>query len=347
MIATGRRALIKIGIAALMVLLILVVIRALDIVLLAFAGVLLAVFLRGLTDTLSERTRLPPVVSLIVVLLLLIALVAGLVWLTASRLEGQFEALPDQMDEAIRRLRHWLQDTTWARRVLSETPDAGERITEEVTLKGVGGFASTTFKAIASPILVIFVGLYLSYDPELYIRGLVKLLPVAYRPRARELIARMGYTLRRWLLARLVSMAVVGVMTGVGLWLLGIPLALVLGLLAGVLSFMPYIGTVLSLVPAVLIAVLQGPGSVASVLVLYLVVQTIEGKLITPLLEWGVVAIPPALTLVVQLVLGMLAGFLGLLLATPLLATAIVLIQTLYIEDVLGDRDIAAAPAPT
>ena len=148
----------------------------------------------------------------------------------------------------------------------------------------------------------------------------------------------LGHVLRRWLLAKFISMAVVGVLTGIGLWLLEVPLAISLAVLASLLTFIPNIGPVIAAIPALLLAFVDGPSKALSVALLYLAVQTVESYGITPFVERETVALRPALTLSAQLALGLLTGFVGVIVATPLTAVCIVIVQTLYIQDVLGDR---------
>jgi predicted PurR-regulated permease PerM len=143
--------------------------------------------------------------------------------------------------------------------------------------------------------------------------------------------------LRWWLIGRLASMAIIAVLTSLGLWLLGMPLALSLGLLSGVLSFVPYIGSVGSAIPPVLIALASSTELALYVVVLYTVVHVVEGYILVPLMQRRMGHLLPALTLVAQAILGALFGILGLTLATPLAAAALVAVRMLYVEDVLHD----------
>ena len=186
--------------------------------------------------------------------------------------------------------------------------------------------------------MILVVGLYLAVDPSLYTGGALHLVPKRRRSRAGEVLAAMGHAVQRWLMGRITSMAVVGMLTGVGLWILGVPLALTLGFLAGLLSFIPNLGPILSVIPAVLVALLQSPTLALYVAVLYAGVQLVESYLITPLIQQKAVSLPPALLITVQILLGLWAGLLGLILATPLAVATIVAIEMLYVEDVLGDE---------
>jgi predicted PurR-regulated permease PerM len=144
-------------------------------------------------------------------------------------------------------------------------------------------------------------------------------------------------SLRRWLLARFMSMTVVGILTGVGLAITGMPLALTLGVIAGALSFIPYLGPLLSVIPGVVIALESDPALLPWAVGVYAIVQVLESNFITPLIEQETTSVPAALLITVQVLLTMLAGSLGILLAAPLTVTAMVFVQLLYVRRMLGD----------
>jgi len=148
----------------------------------------------------------------------------------------------------------------------------------------------------------------------------------------------IGQTLRWWLLGRWVSMIVVGFLTAAGLWFIGVPLTLTFGLLTALLTFIPYLGPILSAIPPTLLAFTQYPQQALYVILLYVGIQSVESYLVTPLVQQRTVSLAPALTLTAQMVLGILLGGIGIILATPLFAVMVVLVRMLYIEDTLGER---------
>ncbi len=202
----------------------------------------------------------------------------------------------------------------------------------------VTGVFSSTLGIAANIVLVAFIGLYLAVAPGTYITGLLRLFPKQRRARMTGVLESVGETLRRWLVGRAILMVVNGVLTAVGLWLLGIPLALTLGVIAGLLNFVPNIGPIIAGVPAVLIAWTVGPMPALYVLLLYIALQSLDGYVLTPLIQQRTVSLAPALTMTAQLLFGVLAGTMGLLLATPLTAAAMVFVRKLYLEDVLGEQ---------
>jgi predicted PurR-regulated permease PerM len=190
---------------------------------------------------------------------------------------------------------------------------------------------------LTSGLVVIIIGLYAAATPTVYINGIVRLLPPSRRQRGRAVLRALGQALRWWLVGRIASMAVVGVLTAIGLWVAGVPLAFVLGLIAALLSFVPYIGPLAAVIPAALVALAEDPTKVIYVFALYGAVQLLESYLITPLIQERAVSIPPAVLIAAQVIMGVLAGAAGVLMATPLAVVLIVLVQMLYLEDVLGD----------
>jgi len=201
----------------------------------------------------------------------------------------------------------------------------------------ITGVFTTTFGVLSSVLLVLFVAIFCAVDPALYRRGLIHLLPIDKRPRAREVLDEAGHSLRWWIVGQLFSMTVVGAATGIGLWFLGIPFFVTLGILAGVLTFIPNFGPILSAVPALLLALTLGPLNALYVVLLYIGVQAVESNLLTPLVQQRNVDLPPVLNVGVQVVMGVLFGILGLIVAAPLTVLGMVLVKRLYVEDTLGD----------
>jgi predicted PurR-regulated permease PerM len=196
---------------------------------------------------------------------------------------------------------------------------------------------SSTFGALAGLVIVIFIAIYIAIAPGLYKQGMLHLVPHPARPRAQEVLETLGVTLRQWLIARLIAMVLIGLITGVGLGLIGVPGALALAVLAGLLELIPFFGPIVAAIPALAIAFTQSPQMGLGVAALYLLVQQIEGNVITPVILKRRLDIPPVLTIVAVSVLGVALGVLGMLLAEPLLAAILVIVKMLYVQDVVGD----------
>jgi predicted PurR-regulated permease PerM len=194
---------------------------------------------------------------------------------------------------------------------------------------------------VADGYVIIFLAVFLALQPKVYRAGLVMLVPKTGRARAHEVLDCISSTLVKWVLGRLVSMSFVGVLTWLGLTLMGMPMGAVLGLFAGLVTFIPNIGPVVAMVPAVLLAFVHGgPQEALYVVGLYLVVQTLESSAVSPVVQQRLISMPPALILTGQLVIGSFTGLLGLTLATPIIAIIVVLVKMLYVQDALGDEEV-------
>jgi predicted PurR-regulated permease PerM len=308
--------------------------RLANVLLLGFGGVLVAVLLRHLAKILSGWAPLPVGASLAIVVLGL-ALLAGLFITSAGpQVAAQFEQLWQVLPRALEGFRSFVARYDWGRDLLEAggQPRAG-------TLLGMAtGLLGTVFNALADALLVIVVALFLAADPATYRRGLLRLVPPTRRPRGAEVLEALSRGLWHWILGQSIAMLCVGAITAAGLALLGIPLALALGILAGLLNFIPYLGPILSGAPAVLIAFAQSPADALNTLLLFVVIQNFEGYVLTPMLQRRAVSIPPALGILAIVGLGTLFGAYGVLFATPLLLVVMVLVRMLYVEDALGDR---------
>lgn len=335
----ARITLIKTVVVAFVVVILIVLWQAADVFLVLFAGILVAVLLRNMSCWVNRKTRLPEKWSLGAVLLGMLGLTATIAWWVAPDIADQADRLIERIPKAWQQVESKLERYGWYERLVDEK-DQLEKMAPDGSraLSTVGWAFSSTFSALSSLVITIVIGLFLAASPRTYLNGAVKLAPVSRRARTREILEEIGDTLGSWLLAKLIAMVVIGILTVVGLWLIGIDLALLLGLIAGLLSFIPNIGPILALVPAVLIALISGPEDVLYVVLLYTGVQAFESYLLTPLLQKRLVDLPPALTIAMQFLFGVLAGGLGLLLATPLTAMLMVLTRTVYIEDLLGDK---------
>jgi predicted PurR-regulated permease PerM len=332
----------KVGLVTIVVLLSLLLWYAADIFLLFFAGVLLAVALRSLADALARRAPISSGWSLAIVVLIFSALVVMIAWLYGPQIVQGIYDFARGLPSAVRSIERYLLGFGWGQQLLESLANVPWATVGQDILKRLVGIFSTALPAIAGIFVVLFLGLYLSAEPKLYINGFLRLVPIARRQRAADVAHQLGYVLKWFLVGRILSMAVLFVLTWIGLFFLNVPYAFPLALLAGLLEFIPNIGPILSAVPAIIVAFSQSPMLAVWVVVLYLALQTFQSYLVTPLIQREMIAVPPALLFLVQLVMGLLFGILGLLLAAPMTAVLVVLVRALYVEDALGDREVDA-----
>ncbi|HVX10173.1 MAG TPA: AI-2E family transporter [Pirellulales bacterium] len=312
---------------------------AADKLLMIFAGILLAVFLGGLTDLVTRYTNLSRRLALAVVCITLVVAAFMACWFTASKLAEQAGQFNEELPAAIKSLRHRLQEYSWGKWAAEELKQVRTSAEgSEKTLSRAAGAASAVFESVGAVVVVLFLALFLAFDPDLYKRSVVRLAPVARRDRAREVVDGAASALWRWTLGRLLAMAAVAVGATLGFWIIGMPLALILGVFAGLVNFVPTLGPLFWLIPALLLAFVHSPAHALYVGLLFTVVQTLEAYVITPLVQQRMVHLPPAVALGVQVIFGALWGVAGLALATPFAALALVFVQKLYVEDTLGDH---------
>ncbi len=313
-----------------------------DVLLLAFAGALLGVFFRRLARWLHQTLRIPPGLALALVVVLLLGGLGLLFWLRGPAIASEFDELRDGVPRAADAVKGRLQQSEWGQRMLDELPSVRDVIPDaQSAMSKASGVVSRTFSAFTTLAVILFLGIAFAASPRSYVTGLLALVPATQVPRLREVLEQVERTLWWWLLGRLLSMTVVGVATGLGLWLLGIPLAVMLAVVAALLTFIPNIGPVLAALPAVLLGLAQSPRLALYVVLLYIGVQAVETYVLGPVIDKRTVALPPAVTVIAQLLLVMVAGIIGAALAAPIAAVLIVVVAMLYVHDVLHRRDIA------
>jgi predicted PurR-regulated permease PerM len=198
-------------------------------------------------------------------------------------------------------------------------------------------FLSSTLAAFTGLLVVVFLSIYIAADPELYRQGIMHLFPHGARDRAGEVLSAMAGVLRKWLVTQLIAMATICAITTIVLLILRVKAAFALGVLAGLLEFIPTIGPILSSLPAIAMGFLDSPEKALYVIIAYTGIQFLENHLLIPLLMKGGIDLPPALTIMAQALMALLFGFLGLMCAVPLLAASMVCVKMLYVEDVVGD----------
>ncbi|BBK36822.1 AI-2E family transporter [Allostella sp. ATCC 35155] len=310
-----------------------VLVLAPDVLLIVIAGVLLAVFIHGGGSWISAKLGIGEGWGIALFLIAIVAALAGFATAAAPAVAEQANELARRLPEAFNALRDRIADYSWGQKLLDRLAPSS------LAMSGAGSTAasalSTTFGALGTGIIIFFIGLYAAIDPAAYRRGLTRLLAPSLRARADEILHATAATLRNWLTAQLISMSVVGGLTALALWLAGIPLAFVLGLIAGLLAFIPNIGPVIAITPALLLAVPQGQTAMLLVLGVYVGVQALESYIITPLVQQEKVNLSPAIIITAQLFFGVLFGLLGLMLATPIAAAMITILRLAYVRDFL------------
>ncbi|PZA10191.1 AI-2E family transporter [Rhodopseudomonas palustris] len=305
-----------------------------DLLPLVFAAVLLSVLMSGSARLIRSRAPIGHGTSIALVVAALIVALGSFAWLFGAQLVGQlgevFQRAPGALDAFGSRFGF---------------DNAASRVRDELSSNPSGGLltraASIGYSFVGGMLdilLVLVAAVYLAADPKVYRTGLVLLFPSAQHARVLNAMSVTATALRLWFLGQLVSMVLVGIASGVAFWLIGLPSPIGLGLIAGLTNFVPMIGPVVGALPALLLSFAQGGSAVIWTGLAILIIQQLEGNLITPLVQRRAVQVPPALILFAIAGFGLLFGWPGIILAVPLAVTCMVLVQKLWVRQTLGGQ---------
>ncbi len=329
-------------------------------VLTAFLGILFGLSAARATDRVVARIKINRNIAAALVVIGTVALLVGIFAWTGPTLLEQSQTLRTKLPEAVGKLEDWLllKQPQLLEAVAPPTEDGGSRLLAAITKNApaVTGFAlgvvQSTLVAAAGLVMVIFLALYIAIDPGVYRRGMLLLVPTPHRERFGGLLSALSTTLRTWFATQLIAMVVIGVVTTILLFVLDIRAALPLGVIAGIFEFVPNIGPLLSAIPAVLMGFVDSPQKALVVVGLYWGIQFLENNLLIPYLMKEQLDLPPALTLLAQVTMAFVFGFLGLFVAIPLLATVVVAIRTFWVEEqpaaqITASSTATGGPPPT
>jgi predicted PurR-regulated permease PerM len=316
-----------------------------DLLLVLFACALVALILQTFTKALSRRTRLPHGISLSLVVGGLLALTGATIGFFGATMQGEFAELSVQLPLAWADLQTQIRTSSFGAAIL----DRAQAIVpnEEKLVSAVTATVAAVGGAVSALIIVLVGGLYLAAQPTLYAVGLLRLIPRKARASAGITLDAISVSLRNWLKGQALGMLFVGVATGLGLWLAGVPAAWAIGLVAGLAEFVPYLGIFVAVLPAVLLGFAQGTETGLWTIGILVFVQQLQGNVVMPIVQNHMVDLPPAITIFGIIAAGILFGLPGVLLATPLTIVVLVLVRRLYLDEnkgeVLSSGDAGAA----
>lgn len=305
-----------------------------DVLLLAFGAVLVAIVLHAAADALVRYLRVPDRWGLMVAGLLILMVFIGLGALFGTQVRAQFSNVVERLPFAVDNFSKNLglgQVSDDISEMISNAPSGGLA----ARLAGIGG---AILDGLANFLLVVIAGLYIAADPRLYTRGFVKLFPKRQHERVESSLDASGQVLRLWLIAQLIAMTCVALLSTAAYWLIGLPSPIGLGLIAGVMDFIPFLGPILGALPALLIAFSVSGEAALWTIGAVLVIQQIEGNVIQPLVARSMISVPPAMALFAILVGSILFGTLGLIFGFPLAIVTYVLVKKLYVRETLGEQ---------
>jgi predicted PurR-regulated permease PerM len=319
-----------VAIVSLLVIGILIVRVAFNVLLMALAGALIAVYFHGLGDLIQKRTKLRRKLAMIISVVGTFIIIGLLLWFIGAKIQSQGTQLSNNLPRNIHTAKVKLSQSAAGQKLLDLTSgDNSQKLAATAQT-----FFSTSFGVLGDMYIILFLGIFFTASPSLYKTGLLILVPENKKQVARNIIDRISLSLKGWLKGMLVSMVLITILITVGLTIIGIPAALVLGLITGILEIVPNFGPLIAMLPGVLLALTIDGNTAIIVAVLYIVSQTIVANIVTPLIQKKMINLPPALTLISQLIMGTLSGALGIILAVPLLAMVIILVDELYVKKV-------------
>jgi len=304
--------------------------------LLILAAALISLFFHGFSNLIQKKIHLSPKVSLLVSVIFTFIIIIFLFWFMGDRIVNQVNDLKETLPGTINNAKAKLSTSSIGKKIIEKT--SSEEFSQKVLSFG-SSFFNSSFGAFGDLYVVLFLGIFFTFSPKTYINGFLSLIPKKGRKASEATVERVGFTLTKWLKGQIFAMFIVAILTGIGLTIMGIPMAIALALIAGLLNFIPNFGPLLAMVPAVLIALTIGGDKAIVVAIMYTGVQILESNIITPSIQKKLINIPPALTILAQLFMGILTGGWGLVLATPLVAILMVVIQETYIKNL--DKDEA------
>jgi predicted PurR-regulated permease PerM len=303
-----------------------------QVLVLAFGGVVVAVILRTMAEPVQRVLRVSDHVALLIVTLGLLGLSIAFFTVFGALAIDQFTALLEEIPGAVASGRKWLMSYTegrWFLTLLDHSAPSGETLLQAIPL--AGGFLG----AMGEALLILLIGIYLAADPNTYVRGVVRLFPPHRRIRISHIMHAMSEALTRWLMGMALDMLFVGIVTGLGLWVVGVPLPFALGVLTGVSVFVPYIGPAVAVIPGLLLALSVSPTLALYAAIVYAVALFIEGNVTQPLLQRWAVSLSPVVNLLAIVAFSIIFGAWGAVLATPLAVALSILIRMAYVEDML------------
>lgn len=317
------------GIIAFIAVMLLLLKATFSVLLLILAGTLIAVYFHGLSELIQRKTKWKNGLCLAVSIVGSLLLIALVCWLIGAKVQAQIAEMSDTLPKTIEKTKEQLNQSSLGKKIVEKLSSSD---TQQHAQSLMQTFFKSTFGVLGDIYVVLFIGIFFTAAPKIYKQGVIKIIPPRGKEQAETILNSIGNNLKKWLKGKLFAMLVVFVLTSIALAIMGMPMWLTLALIAGVLNFIPNFGPLIAMIPAVLIAFLQGPSTALWVAILYIVVQIAESNFITPMVQQKLISIPPALIIIAQLLIAPLTGGWGLVLATPLMIIIIVLVQEVYIN---------------
>ncbi len=305
-----------------------------NVLLLVLAGILMAIFFHGCASLLHKYLHLPKNWSVFASVLLNTLLLVGFIWFVGARLESQISTLTDKLPDSISSAKNLVKQYPAGDKLINYLNASGD---SGKTLAAVKTFFSSSFGILSDLYIIILIGLFFTASPLTYKRGVIALLPPSAKNTGINILDKLHKVLKNWIKGMLFGFVFIAVLSALGLWAIGLPLILTLALIAGLGNFIPNFGPIISLIPALLLALTIDSTTAIWVVCLYLAIQIIQSAVTQPLIQKKMTSVPPALIIFGQVSMGLLAGFWGVLLATPIVAIIKTIVEELYVKNQKGN----------
>ncbi len=300
-----------------------------NLLLLVLAGALMSIYFHGCADFFKKKLKAGSPYAIILSVALNLIIIGLFFWFVGARLSSQIDELSDTLPQTIEHAKGWLSEKPLGQKILNYSTNSLDSGKTETVIKS---FFSSTFGILSDLYIVVLLGMFFTASPGIYRKGIIHLIPTKGKETAENLWDDIHHVLKNWLKGQIFGFFFIAILTGLGLWLIGMPLILTLALVAGLLNLIPNFGPLIALVPAVLLGLMQGPDVALWVFGLYMLIQIIQSTVTQPLIQQKMVNVPPALLVFGQVAMGVIAGFWGVLLATPLIAIVMTIVNKLYVD---------------
>ena len=321
------------GIVALIIAVLWILKETFNVLLLVLAGALIAVYFHALSKWINKKTNISRKGSMAISVAVTVIILAALIYFSGARIQAQVAELSKTLPKTVQDIKTTLSQSYVGDQILKTFSDSG---TTNKTTAYFESFFRSTFGILGDLYVVLFIGIFFTISPFMYINGFLKLFPPRARAVTKHILERLGYTLRKWLIVKIFSMFEVTVFTIIGLSIMNIPMAFALSVIAGLLNFVPNFGPLIAMIPAVLVGITKGFDTALIIAALYTLIQILDGSIIVPALQQKLIRIPPAILIMSQLFMGILSGGWGLFLATPLLVIIMIVVDETYVKKQKG-----------
>ena len=303
------------------------------VVLIAIGAIILAMLLRLGAQPFMRWLSLPEPLALLISGVLVLGVFVGTGYLFGTRITGEFQDVTQRVTSAVADIHRRLEGSSYGKFLLEHF--SGSDVSVTGVLSGLLKISSRVLEAV---VIMVISAVYLSAQPRHYRDGLIWLFPTRAHAHASKIVDGIGEALRLWLLGQLIEMVVIGALSMMAVWMIGVPSPVALGLIAGIGEFIPYVGPLLAAIPALLVALTKSPEATLWTAVAYLIIHQIEGNVVAPLIQRRMVSIPPAVMLLGIVAITYLFGAVAIIFAAPIVVIIFAGVNLLYVRDTLGEK---------